>query len=96
MKQHDGKDDETGVRIDPSKVFVSGVCPLNVYVCVCVCSDTPQGERVCHDNKKSTLKKAQSQSLNSKNKLLHVHFWLTIHAKVETALKFRRHLNPKP
>jgi hypothetical protein len=31
-----------------------------------VCSDTPQGERVCHDNKKSTLKKAQSQSLNSK------------------------------
>ncbi len=28
MKQHDGKDDETGVRIDPSKVFVSGVCSL--------------------------------------------------------------------
>ena len=69
---------------------------LYAYVCVCVCSDTPQGERACHDNKKSTLKKAQSQSLNSKNKLLHVHFWLTIHAKVETALKFRRHLNPKP
>ena len=28
MKQHDGTDDETGVRIDPSKVFVSGVCSL--------------------------------------------------------------------
>ena len=57
MKQHDGKDDETGVRIDPSKVFVSGVCSLNVHVCVCVCSDTPQGERVCHDNKKKHTKK---------------------------------------
>ena len=28
MRQHDGKDDETGGRIDPSKVFVSGVCSL--------------------------------------------------------------------
>ena len=86
-----------GIDICTLLLLLLCVCVrVNVYVCVCVCSDTPQGERACHDNKKSTLKKAQSQSLNSKNKLLHVHFWLTIHAKVETALKFRRHLTPKP
>jgi hypothetical protein len=47
--------------------------------------DTPPGERVCYDKTKgkSTLKKAQPQSLNNKKKLLHVHFWLTFHAKVE-------------
>jgi hypothetical protein len=28
VKQHDGKDDKTGVRIDPSKVFISGVFSL--------------------------------------------------------------------
>ena len=70
---------------------------VRVNVCVCVCSDTPQGERVCHDNKKKhTKKKPNRNPSTQKNKLLHVHFWLTIHAKVEKALKFRRHLNPKP
>ncbi len=51
------------------------VC-VRVYVCARARSDTPPGERVCHDKskEKSTLKKAQPQSLTyKKKKRLHLH-----------------------
>ena len=70
------------------------VC-VRVYVCARACSDKPPGERVCHDKSKgkSTLKKAQPQSLNYKNKAFACIF--DIPRQGGKTLEFRRHLNPK-
>jgi hypothetical protein len=73
------------------------VC-VRVYVCARACSDTPPGERVCHDKskEKNTLKKVQPQSLNYKKKAFACAFLVDIPRQGEKTLEFRRHLNPKP
>jgi hypothetical protein len=133
VKQHDGKDDETVVRIDSSdssKVFISGVCSLQrmgslyrmcslsssvppryrylyaaaaVLVCVCLCVCTfacvvthLQVSLYVTNQKNKHTKKSPTSNPQLKKKRLHVHLWLTIHAKAEKALEFRRHLTPNP
>jgi hypothetical protein len=67
---------------------------VRVYVCVCVFIHTPPGE--VYATTRAHQKKPKRNPSTKKQKLLHVHLRLTIHAKVEKALEFRRHLTPNP